>query len=133
MKNEDDFGKHGYAAARAEDKKEETIKRGDTERVDEGNEEKEKARAAGASPGTITSEDETLTVTGFSPFRAWANRSIRRVPAGVTLNYGGIDWSVTELTHDGQIRLEYAGRFNLIPFDERYIAELLTQLLPMEE
>lgn len=99
----------GSATSRAEDqgKKE--------ERVDEGNEETEthdKARAA-----------------GFAPFRDWANRQLRRIPPGATLNYQGHDQKVTEITVDGQLRLEWQGAGTLIPFDERYIPDLLTQLL----
>lgn len=114
--------------AKAEDETKE-LEKVDQERVDEGNvdEKNDKARAAG-----ITAADESAVVSGFAPFRAWANRTIRRLPAGVTLNYSGHEQAVTEITVDGQLRLEWEGAATLIPFDERYIPALLVQLLPTE-
>jgi hypothetical protein len=135
MKDERDLRNRGYgsetgatgsATARAED--ENKIGTTDAERVDEGNiETNDKARAAG-----LTAGDESAVVKGFTPFRDWANRTIRRMPAGVTLNYSGHEQALTEITVDGQLRLEWEGAATLIPFDERYIKAVLLQLLPTE-
>ncbi len=123
MKDERDFGRSrgtetGTATASAKTEGE-TGK--DLTRVDEGNE-----TAHATAP-----DDAKTEAVGFAPFRGWANRTIRRLPGGVTLNYGGVDQLVTEITVDGQIRLENVkeGGFNLISLDERYIPSILKQLL----
>src|SRR5258705_9602446 len=107
MKHNDDYGQaHGYgstATEKAEEKTEE-IKTADAERVDEGNETNDKTLAAGNTEAVAVAIDDNAPVTGFIAFRAWANRSIRRLPAGVWLNYAAYRQNVTEITHDGQIR-----------------------------
>lgn len=105
------------------------------ERIDEGNEETfahDKAKAAGSSTNVVEGHVDNADVTGFAPFRAWANRQLRRIPPGATLEYAGHDRKVTEITVDGQLRLEWGGIATLIPFDERYIPALLKQLLTTE-
>lgn len=93
----------------------------DDTRVDEGNSE--------AVTQKISARSDPDIVTGFVPFRAWLNRELVRKPAGVMLNYESHDCTVTEITVDGQLRLERDGAATLIPFDERYIPAILGQLL----
>jgi hypothetical protein len=77
----------------------------------------------------IAHAENTELVTGFAPLRGWANRRIRNRPQ-TTLALGGRTMNITEITVDGQIRLEAGdGSFQLVPLDERYIAPLFGQLL----
>lgn len=130
----DETGTGSAATAKAEDKTTEEVKTVDQENIDnKGNMENDKARAAGhTADHAIAGGDETATVTGFTSFRSWVNRRIRALPAGAYLSYAGFNQKISELTVDGQLRLEYAGSFTMIPFDERYIPALLEQLLPKE-
>lgn len=91
------------------------------------------ARAGGKIGTTDIESQRTEAVTGFSPFRYWANSQLRRLPGAVTLDHAGRTMTVEEITNDGQIRLANdEGGFNLVPLDERYIPALLKQLLPRE-
>ncbi len=113
-KNQDLGGYAGGATGSAAAKDEDT-------RVDERNLEDVTQK--------ISASRDAEIVTGFAPFRAWLNREIARKPAGVMLNYENHDCTVTEITVDGQLRLERDGTATLIPFDERYIPAILGQLL----
>lgn len=77
----------------------------------------------------IDGEASTTHVTGFASFRLWCNKRIRNSTRRVELNYANQVQAVTEITHDGRIRLENHGEARLIPLDERYIPALLEQLL----
>lgn len=75
-------------------------------------------------------EEETRdlpAVTGFSPFRYWANKAIRNKGL-VTIRYAGEAREVEELTPDGHLRLKVDDSFSMVPFDERYIPEFLNQI-----
>jgi len=74
------------------------------------------------------SEDDQ-SVTGFGPLRMWMNQRIRRADGRVVLQYADNYHSVTEITPDGQIRLQRGEAFNLVPLDERFIQKLFGQLL----
>lgn len=77
-------------------------------------------------------ESQEMSSAGFAPFRMWFNKNVRSIPNGVSLRYAGTDYLITELTNDGRLRLEAEGRAVLLPFDERYIPDVLGQLLPEE-
>jgi len=91
----------------------------------------DKARAAGIADDATTKleSDETQQVTGFAPFRYWLIREIKRCPLTPTLRHAGLLMEVEDITFDGQIRLKHGEGFNLVPFDERYIPDLLKQVL----
>lgn len=122
---------------------------------DEG-EKNDKAMAAGAEanePAELRTDGPTLTefklagydaanyppegyaevpepiLSGFGGMRHWLNHRLRQRPGGVTLLYAGHEQTVTEITPDGHIRIEFEGAFNLVTLDERFIPKLLKQLV----
>jgi len=126
----------GSAPARSETESEKPT--GELERVDEGNktdETHDKARAAGASTGIVeTAETNSAPLAGgFEPFRLYANRALRRNPAAMKINHMDREQTLTEITPDGQLRLELDGAATLIPFDDRVIPTVLEQLYGVRE
>jgi hypothetical protein len=77
-------------------------------------------------------DEAAVPVSGFGPFRMWINREIRRTVRGPLIRHAGNESTATEVTAEGQIRLELDGKALLVPFDERYIPSLLRQLPTIE-
>lgn len=72
---------------------------------------------------------EEQAVTGFAAFRYWLIKQMRNTPRSPWLSHAGTRWEVEDLTHDGQLRLNNKEKVVLVPFDERYIPDLLRQIL----
>jgi hypothetical protein len=74
-------------------------------------------------------DSAAIPVTGFAPFRLWVNTRIRQRTRPPVMSYGGELYSVTELTPEGQLRLEIDERAVNVGFDERFIPKFLEQIL----